>query len=64
VSGLRAGSAAVATLAIVASGLMPGTAVTPAVAQVLPPQINPGANENESRRQLEQLEREQQRPQQ
>lgn len=35
-----------------------------ALAQVLPPQINPGANEIEQRRQLEQLERQQQRPQQ
>lgn len=36
----------------------------PAIGQVLPPQINPGGNELESRRQLEQLERQQQRPRQ
>lgn len=52
-----------AAIVAVTVGLI-GSGAGPAFGQVLPPQINPGANEIESRRQLEQLERQQQRPQQ
>lgn len=54
----------IAAVVVLATIAVAGSGAGVAFAQVLPPQINPGANEIESRRQLEQLERQQQRPQQ